>query len=155
MTMTDDATVATPGGAPDSDAERVIERKLELSASVERVWRALTDAGELSKWFGDETRLVLEPGAEGAMIWNEHGSYAVRVEVVEAPVRFVWRWVHEPDVPFDAAPSTRVEWTLERRDDGGTTLRLRESGFRTDSHFRQNTEGWREELAELVAVLSR
>ena len=76
-----------------------------------------------------------------------------RVEVVEPPARLVWSWVHEAGVDFDDAPSTRVEWRLTARADGGTTLSLRESGFRTDVHFRQNTDGWVEELGELVAFL--
>ena len=51
------------------------------------------------------------------------------------------------------SPSTRVEWELTARDDGGTTLFLRESDFRTDLHHEQNTEGWTEELAELIELL--
>ena len=130
--------------------ERVIERTLEFDAPIERVWSAITEPAELSQWFGHDTRLELVPGSDGAMIWREHGSFAVRVEVVEPPHRFVWSWVHEAGVAFEDAPSTRVEWTLESRDGGGTVLYLRESGFRTDLHFSQNTEGWGEELAELV-----
>jgi hypothetical protein len=42
----------------------------------------------------------------------------------------------------------------ETRPDGGTTLRLRESGFLTDLHHRQNTEGWDEELGELRELLA-
>ena len=87
------------------------------------------------------------------MIWDEHGSFAVRVEEVAAPRRLVWSWVHEAGIAFDEARSTRVEWTLESREDGGTTLFLRESGFRTDLHHQQNTEGWTRELAELVMLL--
>lgn len=134
--------------------ERVIERTLEFEASIERVWRAITDPTELSQWFGDETQLELVPGSDGAMVWDQHGSFAVRVEAVDPPNRFVWSWVHEAGVSFDEAPSTRVEWTLSARENGGTTLFLRESGFRTDLHHRQNTEGWTEELAELTALLS-
>jgi uncharacterized protein YndB with AHSA1/START domain len=134
--------------------ERTVERTLELAAPVERVWRAITDTDELSMWFGQRAELVLAPGSHGAMIWDDHGSFAVRVEEVDAPRRFVWSWVHEADTPFDEAPSTRVEWTLTPREDGGTTLHLRESGFRTDLHHRQNTEGWEEELAELVGLLA-
>jgi uncharacterized protein YndB with AHSA1/START domain len=66
----------------------------------------------------------------------------------------VWSWVHEPDVAFEDAPATRVEWELTARDDGGTTLYLRESGFLTDHHHHQNTTGWDEELGELVALLA-
>lgn len=133
--------------------ERTIERTVEFDAPVERVWKAITDPGELSKWFGDRTELELTPGTHGAVIWDEHGTYAVRVEEVDAPRRFVWSWVHEPGVAFDYDASTRVEWRLTARDDGGTTLLLRESGFRTDLHHQQNTEGWTAELAELIELL--
>lgn len=134
--------------------ERTIEKRLELDAGIERVWRAITEPGELSRWFGHRTELEPVPGTDGAMIWEEHGRYAVRVEEVDPPRRFVWSWVHEPGVPFDDAPATRVEWSLSSRDDGGTTLVLRESGFRTDLHHRQNTDGWDEELGELIELLA-
>jgi uncharacterized protein YndB with AHSA1/START domain len=136
-----------------SMTERVVVKTLELDAPIERVWKAITDPAELSRWFGDRTVLELRPGSDGAMIWEEHGSFAVRVEEVEAPRRLVWSWVHEAGVAFEDAPATRVEWVLERRDDGGTTLRLRETGFRTDLHHQQNTHGWDEELAELVGLV--
>ena len=133
--------------------DRTIERTVEFDAPVERVWKAITDPDELSKWFGDRTELELTPGAHGAMSWDEHGTFAVRVEEVDAPRRLVWSWVHEPGVPFDQDASTRVEWSLTARDDGGTTLRLRESGFRTDLHHQQNTQGWKAELGELIELL--
>lgn len=136
-----------------SMTERVIEKVLEFNAPIERVWSAITDTNELAQWFGHEAELDLTPGGKGSMFWREHGRFAMRVDVVEPPTHLVWSWVHEPGVPFEAAPATRVEWTLTARDDGGTTLHLRESGFRTDLHHRQNTEGWDEELAELVALL--
>ena len=62
--------------------ERTIERTMEFEASPERVWRAITDPVELSKWFGHETDLELVPGYEGAMTWEQHGRYALRVDVV-------------------------------------------------------------------------
>lgn len=143
--MTDESGTSGP--------ERVIERTVHFDAPIDRVWRAISREDELSKWFGDDTRLVLEAGADGAMIWEQHGSFALRVEEVDPPRRLVWSWVHEAGVPFDDAPSTRVEWTLTSREGGGTTLSLRESGFRTDLHFRQNSEGWVEELGHLEALL--
>lgn len=134
-------------------SERTLEKVLELEASPERVWKAITDPAELSQWFGDETKLDLRPGGGGEMIWDSHGSFAVRVEEVEPPHRLVWSWVHEAGVPFGDAPATRVEWTLTPRDGGGTTLHLRESGFLTDLHHQQNTGGWDEELGTLVVML--
>lgn len=134
-------------------SERTLEKVLDFEASPERVWSAITVPEELSQWFGDRTELDLRPGGAGAMIWDSHGSFAVRVETVDPPRLLVWSWVHEADVAFDDAPATRVEWLLTPRENGGTSLRLRESGFRTDLHHRQNTDGWDEELGELVTLL--
>ena len=133
--------------------ERTIEKVLELKASLERVWEAITDAEELAQWFGDEAEMDLRPGGDASMFWNSHGRFAMKVEEVDAPHRLVWSWIHEPNVAFDRAPSTRVEWVLTAREDGGTTLRLRESGFLTDLHHQQNTEGWHEELDELMHLV--
>jgi uncharacterized protein YndB with AHSA1/START domain len=135
-------------------SERTIERTMEFDATPERVWKAISDPAELSRWFGDDTLLDLTVGGDGAMVWDRHGSFAVRVVEVDPPRRLAWRWVHEADVAFDDAPSTLVEWTVTPRDGGGAVLHLRESGFLTDHHHQQNTEGWTEELAELQALLA-
>lgn len=133
--------------------ERSIERTTHFDAPVERVWKAITDPEELGRWFGDRAEVDLRPGGDAAMHWEAHGRYAMRIEEVQPPHRLVWSWVHEPGVAFEDAPATRVEWTLTPADGGGTTLHLRESGFRTDEHQEQNREGWAEELAELEALL--
>lgn len=132
-----------------------IERTLELSASPERVWKALTDPEELAQWFPDETEdLNVRANGGGWWRWEKHGRYAVRFEVVEPPRRLVWSWSHEPDKAIHEVPTTRVEWTLTPRAGGGTTLTVRESGFLTEEHRKQNTEGWEHELGELRAHLS-
>jgi len=38
--------------------------------------------------------------------------------------------------------------------DGGTVVRLTESGFADEGRYKENTEGWTEELADLVAFAS-
>ena len=135
-------------------SERTVEKVLKLDAPVERVWRAITDPAELARWFGDEAEVDLRPGGDAAMIWENHGRYAMRIEEVDPPRRLVWSWVHEPDVAFEEAPATRVQWTLTPRDDGGTRLHLLETGFRTDLHRGQNDEGWDAELGELAKSFS-
>jgi uncharacterized protein YndB with AHSA1/START domain len=134
--------------------ERVVEKTLHFKAGRARVWAVITDPAEFAMWFGDVAELDLRVGGDGAMNWESHGRYAIRVEEVDAPSRLVWSWVHEPGVAFEDAPATRVEWDLAEGEDGGTTLRLRESGFLTEVHRGQNDTGWDEELAELVEVLA-
>lgn len=133
--------------------DRIVEKTLELDSPMERVWEAITDPGHLAQWFGDEAELDLRPGGDGAMTWENHGRYAMRVDSVEPPTRLVWSWVHEPDVPFEEAPATTVEWTLTQRPDGGTTLYLKETGFLSDKHCGENDGGWDQELGHLVTLL--
>lgn len=132
-----------------------IERTLELRAAPERVWRALTEADEIARWFGDTAELEARQGAEGWLGWNDYGRFAVRVERCEPPRRFAWRWAREADTPVDEGPSTLVEWRLTPRDDGGTTLELRESGFERPEDRQDNVGGWKHELGELVEYLRK
>ena len=136
-------------------SERVVEKTVEFDAGIERVWTAITDPDELGRWFGDEAEVDLRPGGGAAMVWEQHGRYAMRIEEVGRPHRLVWSWVHEPGVAFAETPATRVEWTLSPATDGGTTLHLRETGFLTDLHRGQNDEGWDAELGELSELLAR
>lgn len=130
-----------------------IERRLELDAPIERVWRAITDPGELSAWFPDRAELDLRPGGDGVFTWDAHGSGAVRVEEVEEPTLLVWRWARDPGVGVDEGVSTRVEWRLTPRDGGGTVLELTESGFVRPKDREDNAGGWTHELGELVEYL--
>jgi uncharacterized protein YndB with AHSA1/START domain len=118
------------------------------------VWRAITDADELARWFPQRAEWDLRPGGTGTFSWDGYGSFPIRVETVDPPRYLAWRWGEEAETDPDATDSaTLVEWWLDARDDGGTTLRLRESGFRTSTHRDGNAEGWTEELGELVALL--
>ena len=131
-----------------------IERQLDLRASPDRVWRALTVADELAAWFGQRADLQPMAGYAGWLAWEGDGRYALRVEEVVAPTRLAIRWMAVPDVPFDDASATLVEWDLEPSASGGTRLHLRESGFRSASSRTGNAIGWLGELGELVAFLA-
>lgn len=131
----------------------VVQKMIELKAGPERVWKAITDPAELAMWFPDRTDLEPRPGATGWFDWTEHGKYAVRVIEMDPPRRLVWRWARDAGAGIDEGPLTTVEWTLDARPDGGTTVHLRESGF-TDASYRDgNDKGWDKELGELVDYL--
>jgi uncharacterized protein YndB with AHSA1/START domain len=133
----------------------MIEKRLEFDASPERVWQAIADPAEIAQWFGDGAELDLRPGGDGRFIWEKHGSFAVRVVLVEPPRRLSWRWARNPDIAIDEGQSTLVEWVLSERPGGGTVLELRESGFAEDGHVEENTAGWDSELSELADLLGR
>jgi uncharacterized protein YndB with AHSA1/START domain len=143
-----------------------IEREVVIDAPVDRVWELVTEAEHLGRWFGDSGAEVdLRPGGALELRWSEHGASRGRVEAVEPPRLFAFRWAPFKD-PSGLDPtddnSTRVEFTLIEQGES-TRLRVVESGFEslaTSDEQRQknlegNTEGWRIELGELQDYATR
>ena len=146
-----------------------IEREVTIAAPIERVWSILTEAEHISGWFADAgAEIDLRPGGALVMRWAEHGTTHARVETVEPPRRFAYRWTAHHAAPGDEPAegnSTLVEFTLSPEGDG-TRLRVLETGFAslaaTDEqragNYQDNVDGWQEmlgrasEYAERVAA---
>jgi uncharacterized protein YndB with AHSA1/START domain len=136
-----------------------IERDVLIAAPVERVWELITSAEHLGRWFGDAgAEIDLRPGGALTLNWQEHGTVHGRVETIDPPRRFAYRWLTSGDVE-EATPgnSTLVEFMLAP-DGHGTRVALVESGFDTldldadqrTARFAAHTRGWPLELGELV-----
>jgi uncharacterized protein YndB with AHSA1/START domain len=135
-----------------------IEREVRIAAPVERVWALVTEAEHLGSWFGDAGAEVdLRPGGEMTLRWEEWGVTHARVERVEPPHRFSWRWLLEGGSEPADGNSTLVEFTLA--DDGGETLlTVVEAGFdglalpqeERRRRYASHTGGWERELDELA-----
>lgn len=138
-----------------------IDRTIEIDAPPERVWRALTDAAELSDWFQVTIEGTLAPGQE---VWmtsvhpqNPGQRFLVRIVEMTAPRRFVWKWHPgevDPQMDYSREPQTTVTFTLEPSGHG-TRLAVAEAGFDAISAARRakvygdNTQGWTEVLVWL------
>ncbi|MER7752136.1 SRPBCC family protein [Kitasatospora sp. NPDC097643] len=142
-----------------------IEREIVIAAPRERVWEILTQAEFLGAWFGNGTpvELDLRPGGRIVFDHGVHGTLPARIERVERPDVFSYRWSQGPagEEPGEGN-STLVEFTLAPVL-GGTRLRMVESGFATlamptgdvrDRH-RQNGAGWDRKLPELAAAAEK
>jgi uncharacterized protein YndB with AHSA1/START domain len=137
-----------------------IEREVVIAAPVDRVWKLVTEAEHLGRWFGDAgAEVELRPGGAMELRWAQHGTSRGRVEAVEPPRLFAFRWAPFKDpsgVDLTDGNSTRVEFTLSEEGEG-TRLRVVESGFESlatseeqrRKNLEGNTEGWRLELGEL------
>jgi uncharacterized protein YndB with AHSA1/START domain len=143
-----------------------IEREVVIEAPVDRVWELVTKAEHLGRWFGDAGADVdLRPGGAMELRWTGHGVSRGRIEAVEPPRLFAFRWAPFKD-PGGVDPadgnSTRVEFTLSEEGDG-TRLRVVETGFEAlatseeqrRENLASNTEGWRLELGELQEYATR
>ena len=138
-----------------------IEREIVIEAPPGVVWSIVTEARHLAGWFSDEAELELRPGGRMLLTWRGHGTYEGRVETVDPPRRFAFRWqTREGD--FSETNSTLVVMTLEA-EEAGTRLRVVESGFAAlpwpdDARARyvgENTKGWATELDELRDYAAR
>jgi uncharacterized protein YndB with AHSA1/START domain len=144
-----------------------IEREIHLRATRSRVWRALTDSKEFGTWFGMEFTGQFQPGAR---LWGrithpgyEHLKGELAIEAMEPERYFAYRWhpnAVDPDMDYSQEPMTLVEFTLEDAE-GGTRLRLAESGFdaipiaRRAEALRSNEGGWAIQMAAIDDYLRR
>ena len=139
-----------------------ITREIEIDAPPEVVWEIVTDARHLAGWFSDEAEIDLRPGGAMLLTWHGHGVYRARVETVEPPCTFAFRWVLRDDEEPAPGASTLVVMMLTPTD-AGTRLTVVESGFSGLSwpeHERaryagQNADGWIRELDELRVYAAR
>lgn len=136
-----------------------IERQMQLKASRDKVWDAITKPEMLTKWFFSTIDATsLNVGQEFRMGWPEYNASARAVVVEMTPKsRFAYRWEHsdgDESRPLSETPTTLVSFTLEEAE-GGTRLTMVESGIaalpNAASVFSENSGGWDHELAELQA----
>jgi uncharacterized protein YndB with AHSA1/START domain len=145
-----------------------IEKEIFIKAPRQRVWRALTDAGEFGEWF--RVKLTGQQFASGKSIAGpvlhpgyEHLTWSVTVEKIEPERVFSWRWCPhaiDPNRDYSKEPTTLVTFELEERP-GGTLLKVTESGFdqvpieRRETAYRGNSQGWAIQMGNIERYVSQ
>jgi len=147
-------------------ALRTIEKVVEIDAPIDAVWKALTEAVELTRWFPLEARFEARHGGKVFLSWGPQCEGEGTVDVFEPLKRLRWR---EPaPVPPHAAGAgsprpepvelPAVEWLLEGKG-GKTVLRLVNSGLSAESwgdEYHDSLDyGWGFMLANLRLYLER
>src|SRR6476620_8001862 len=100
-----------------------IERELVINAPATRVWAAITESDQVTKWLGDFAEIDLRPGGRMVFGWSAHGRFNAVIDEVEPTSRLVYRWTTEAGAEVTDGNSTRVEYTLAS-EGAGTRLRL-------------------------------
>ncbi|MFM9995828.1 MAG: SRPBCC family protein [Phycisphaerales bacterium] len=138
--------------------QRTLETSIEVRATPAAVWKALTDAEELTRWFPMEARVT--PGVGGSIwtSWKDEYEDTARIEVWE-PNR---RLVLASGIGAAGLPARlTVDYTIEAKHGaaGVTVLRLVHSGFGRggdwDWEFDATKRGWSFELRGLRHYLER
>jgi uncharacterized protein YndB with AHSA1/START domain len=133
-----------------------ISREVVIDAPPDAVWAIVTEPRHVARWFSDEAEIDLRPGGAMLLTWHGHGTYRARVEAVEPPHTFAFRWLRQEDNEPGEGTSTLVEITLAP-EGPCTRLRVVESGFQQLAwaeedkarYADENTQGWVHELNEL------
>lgn len=131
-----------------------IDLTVESAVAPDRAWQALTDPRVIAEWFTDASPV----GRVGDPYRLDFGDASVVEGVVtelEPGRRFsyTWRWSDA-----ESHEETHVAWSVERRDDGGTSIRLVHDGWAEaglDETVRDDHEGyWTGYLEDLAAILA-
>lgn len=151
-----------------------IEKQVVLRASLDRVWRAVSDSGEFGQWFGVRIDGPFTAGtsvtasivptsvdAEVAKLQEPHTGNRTtwQIVAVEPRRRLAFRWHPCPgEVDVEDEPTTLVEFTLAETPDG-VLLTIVESGFdalpasRRATTFESNAAGWAHQVRLLQKYL--
>jgi uncharacterized protein YndB with AHSA1/START domain len=138
-------------------ANDTIIQEIVIKASAERIFEALTNPAQRTKWWGAEGRFQtthmesdLRPGGKWMMLGNGIGGrpFTIRGEYrqIEPPRLLIFTWL--PDWQEDAF-ETLVRFDLIENN-GVTAVRLTHSGLATESS-RLNHKGWPQILTWLQA----
>jgi uncharacterized protein YndB with AHSA1/START domain len=128
--------------------KRSLEKTIEVSATPEQVWKALTDPKELVKWFPLEARVTPGVGGKFFISWGPDMEGEAEIIAWEPGKRIAWK-----------ESMATVEFTIEAR--GGKTLvRMVQSGFFSgeaweNEWFESTDYGWGFILLNLQWSLER
>ena len=127
---------------------RVIDQSIEINASEEAVWKALTDAEELTRWFPPEARVT--PG-KGGSIWFSWGSGVEGSSLIEV-------WEPNRRLTLSEPNGVRIDYFIEKSGQA-TVLRLVHYGFgpgaEWDDAYDATQAGWAYFLYNLRFYLER
>lgn len=132
--------------------DRQFQLDLPIAAPPEAVWRAVSEAGEIARWFAP--RVEVQPGPGGRMVWDWGGGIAWphTIERWEPGARLRTRYDSQVEVEGGGRAPLFVDFEV-RGQGGATTLRLVHSGFGPDARFDEEfdgvSRGWSIELLSL------
>jgi uncharacterized protein YndB with AHSA1/START domain len=139
---------------------------IEIKATPEEVFRAVTEPEGIVKWFGPEARVDPRVGGEYCVSWGPGMEIKSTISAYDPFTHFGGyrerSTAYGPggkQVETGVARKIAVDYYIEAIGDGMTRLRLVQSGFGPeaawDDEISSITKGWAEFLGKLKEVLER
>ncbi len=144
-------------GAATEPGTREIRESVEIDATQEAVWRAITEAGRVANWFAPNASGRTGPDGHLTVSWGAGAEWTSRFSRWE-PSRHL-RLIDEiPDGTADPGSAMALDYRIEEVA-GRTRLHLVNSGLSADPSWddgvRMMTNGWRFFLWNLKHYLER
>jgi uncharacterized protein YndB with AHSA1/START domain len=121
-----------------STEKRSVEIVTHIAAPVDALWKALTDAQELTRWFPLEARV--KPGVGGSIFtsWRNEHQWESPIAIWEPNRRLRVLWC-----PADTPEPEQfgVDYFLHAQEDGTAVLRLIHFGFGVDAKWDEMLDG--------------
>jgi uncharacterized protein YndB with AHSA1/START domain len=133
--------------------DRRLEKRVELDATPDEVWRAIATGPGIATWFVPHE---VEPREGGTVEQDYGGGFTTRGRVTawEPGHRFAYGGFEQAG---DGSPDYAYEFLVEGRDGGGTVLRFVQSGFLDgadwDDEYDSFDAGWSLFLGNLRSYL--
>jgi len=133
-------------------AERGYAHRVDIAGNVQSVWRALTDAGHLSKWCAPGAQIRAKAGGLFRASVDRVTELDAHIDVFDPGRRL--RLIYLPSAALPEADSAVVaDFIMEAAPDGTTIVRVLGSGVpdsRTwDTPYKRMRLGWERALARL------
>lgn len=146
---------------PKKAEPRILELDVHIDAPKETVWKALTEASELARWFPPIAEGKAGLGEELLLSWGPHLQWRTEVVAFEPGRHLRWRDKTPPSTGAgeeSGASPMAADWTLETVG-GQVVVRLVQSGFGEgdvwDDFYDGTDLGWRVFLLALRHYLER
>ncbi len=144
-----------------------IEREIHVEASPDVVFEVVTSPEHLRQWWPDDAVVDPTPGAVGELVFGDRASPDAQIPQItvvdaEPPRLFSFRWVYPEDEA--AAPGNSLLVTFELvASDGGTLVRMTETGFREkgweaavlEAQYLDHSAGWDHFIPRLGEYVAR
>jgi uncharacterized protein YndB with AHSA1/START domain len=138
------------------NASMTATRSMVIKAEQARVWRAITEAAQISQWFDGSMTWEFAAKAGEKITFYSNGDVIGygKVITVEPMERFAFQWTPEPGNPVESLVTFHLERVAE-----GTRVTITEAGFEAlpenvrQKRYEMNGMGWGITLDHLTAYL--
>jgi len=151
-------TIQTRAGPQPDAITRSHHDEVELTASIEDVWQALTDIESLKQWLAQDGEFSSRIGGHYALTLRDGSEMSGRIDVFIPPRRMrLVVALRDGAEPLASGPIT-VQYLLRKHDDK-VLLSVTVSGIPAtedwEEDYRRSEERWQTGLAELQDFLNR